>query len=127
MANAITTQTIMNGPKNLIVKVHVTGDGSGDESNTNLVDVSSFSADEVTITGIHAALNGFTMELLWDATANISILCVPDYEYNLNGSVARFGGIPNNAGSGKTGDILFSTTGLGNGDKGSVILEMVKK
>ena len=37
-----------------------------------------------------------------------------------------FGGIPNNAGSGKNGDVLFTTKGASNGDTYSITLEMTK-
>ena len=37
-----------------------------------------------------------------------------------------FGGIPNNAGSGKDGDILFTTKDHTSGDTYSIILEMLK-
>jgi len=37
-----------------------------------------------------------------------------------------FGGLPNNAGSGKNGDILFTTIGHSSGDTYSIVLEMVK-
>ena len=128
MANTITKQTLLNGPRNLVVKINISGDGSGEESATSLIDVSAYDASEVVIESIKAALNGFVMELLWDATANVPIVEIPDYEYNLNGhQIGSAGGLWNNAGTGKTGDILFSTTGLGAGDKGSVILKMRKK
>ena len=38
----------------------------------------------------------------------------------------NFGGIPNNAGSGKNGDILFTTKGHSSGDTYSITLEMAK-
>jgi len=37
-----------------------------------------------------------------------------------------FGGLSNNAGSGKTGDILFTTKGHSSGDTYSIVLEMIK-
>ena len=37
-----------------------------------------------------------------------------------------FGGLSNNAGSGKNGDILFTTKGHSSGDTYSIVLEMVK-
>jgi hypothetical protein len=38
----------------------------------------------------------------------------------------RFSGLTNNAGTGKTGDVLFTTVGATAGDKYTVILELVK-
>ncbi len=40
--------------------------------------------------------------------------------------VTQFGGIPNNSGSGKTGDIDFTTVGHSNGDSYSIILVLTK-
>ena len=37
-----------------------------------------------------------------------------------------FSGIPNDAGSGKTGDMKFTTIGAGSGDTYTVILEVLK-
>jgi hypothetical protein len=125
----ITKQTILDGSKNLVVKIHIEGDVGGDETDTVLIDASSYSPifDGGRVMGIHSALVGFTAHLDWDATTNIPLLDIPDYEYNLNGEqIGWFGGIPNNAGAGKTGDILISTTGLGAGDHGMIILELAK-
>ena len=130
MANSITKQTIIDGSKNLVVKIHIEGDGSGEETNTVLIDASSYSpafTDE-TLVGIHATLSGFTADLHWDATANVPLINIPDFEYNLNGKqIGWFGGLPNNAGAGKTGDILMTTIGLGANDHGTIILEIKKK
>lgn len=125
MANTITTQTLNNGPRNLTIKVTIEGDGTGEEASTQLVDISSFDADEARINSVTGSLNGFAVHLEWDATANVQAWTLPEGE-----SFADFrpiGGIQNDAGAGKTGDIDFSTTGLGDGDKGSFLLELVKK
>ena len=129
MANSIVKQTIVDGSRNLVVKIHIEGDGSGDETATVLIDASSYTpaSTDIKITGIHSALTGFTADLLWDATANVSILNIPDYEYNLDTGIRHFGGFPNNAGTGKTGDILITTIGLGAGDHGTITLEMKKR
>lgn len=125
MANTITTQTLNDGPRNLTVKVSVEGDGTGDESNTQLIDVSSFGVDAVKIEKISGALNGFSVTLEWDATSNLNAYTLPEGESFVD--FRGVGGLINNAGAGKTGDIDFSTTGLGAGDKGSFLLELVKK
>lgn len=130
MANTITKQTIIDGSKYLVVKLHIEGDGSGEETNLVLVDASTYSPafTNNSIIGVHSTLSGFTADLLWDATANVPIINIPDYEYNLNGpQIGWFGGLPNNAGAGRTGDILLTTTGLGANDHGTIILEIKKK
>lgn len=131
MANAITKQTIIDGSRLLIVKIHIDGDGSGEETGTVLVDASTYSPayTDCRLKSLHANLSGFTCDLSWDATAPVIITNIPDYEVSWDDSetLARTGGVPNNAGTGKTGDILITTIGLGAGDHGTFVFELVKK
>lgn len=125
MANTLTTQVIQNGPRNLVLNIYVAGDGSGDESATTLVDASAYGASDLVLESFWSGLSGFTADLLWDATANVAFLHLPDYDVRYTPD--KVDGIPNNAGAGKTGDILITTVGLGNGDKGTVMLHLRKK
>lgn len=133
MANTITKQTIVDGSKWLIVKIHIEGDGSGEETNTVLIDASTYSPafTNCSLVNLHANLTGFTCDLIWDATANVPITNVPDYEVHWgegeHGGLFSNAGIPNNAGAGKTGDILISTVGLGANDHGTILLKIKKK
>lgn len=126
MVNTVTKQTILDGETQLIVKMHITGDGSGDETATNLIDVSTYAGapTEVKIYNIDAAFSGFSVNMLWDATANVDIINLPEGEDIFD--FERFGGLLNNSGTGKTGDIVFTTSGLGSGDEGTIILHMRK-
>lgn len=129
MPNVITSQTIVDGSRNLIVKIHIDGDGSGEETGTVLLDASSYSPafTNAKLIGIHSQLTGFVAELEWDGATNSELLIVPDYEFNLNGDqIVHFGGIPNDATT-PTGDILITTVGLGANDHGSIILELKKR
>ena len=66
------------------------------------------------------------VELLCDATANTLIIGLsPDS--NGYHDYTPFTGIPNNAGSGVTGDILFTTIGASAGDTYTVILDLIKE
>jgi|TARA_R100001530_G_scaffold413_3_gene624 hypothetical protein len=127
MVNTITQQTLTEGPRNIVSKVKITGDGSGDESATILVNVSEFGVPpgSVSILRIKTMLIGFTVKLLWDADTNVDIIDLPVGEQHMDFN--SYGGFYNNAGVGVTGDILFTTTGLGSGDEGTIILEMKKK
>jgi hypothetical protein len=67
------------------------------------------------------------MEVLmyWDATADVLIQTIPQnslYTFDFE----KFGGLTNNAGAGKNGDILFSTSDASAGDEYTIVLEMVK-
>lgn len=128
MANAITSQTIIDGQRDVIVKITITGDGSGDETDTVIFDASSFTpafTDDKLMKYWVSPL-GFTMKLSWDATANIPIVTVPS-DHDEDTDFTFFGGIVNNTGAGKTGDILLTTTGLGAGDVGYIVLSIKKK
>jgi hypothetical protein len=67
------------------------------------------------------------MEVLmyWDATTDVVIQTIPqNTSYTLD--YEKFGGLTNNAGAGKNGDILFSTSDASAGDEYTIVLEMVK-
>lgn len=127
MANAITKQTIINDSRNLVVKIHIVGDGSGDETATNLVDISALDskADRVKITKIISSLEGFSVNLIFDATANVDIMTLTQTDTTLD--FTDIGGLVNNAGSGRTGDILMDTVGLAAAEEGTIILHMKKR
>ena len=65
------------------------------------------------------------VQLLWDATADVPIAAMPGRgEYQSR----HYGGLTNNAGAGKTGDINILTTGYASGTQAfTLILEMVKQ
>lgn len=125
MANTINVETELDGERNLVLQIGITGDGTGDETNTALVDISAFNADEASLVAVTGDLTGFSATLEWDATANEIAQQVPEghsfVDYGFTG------GNINRAGAGKTGDIDISTVGLGLGDKGSIRLELRKK
>lgn len=132
MANTVTKQKINDGPRNTVLHVMIVGDGSGEETATVIVDASDLSSTptDLVLVGCHASLVGFTAKLSWDATANVDFLALgegeTDFNYTALGSHDG-GGLINNAGAGKTGDVLITTTGLGNGDYGHVTLHLRKR
>ena len=131
MADTVTTQTIMDGERNLIMKFTNVSDGTG-ESAVAKVDVSALSSNsdgkacsEVRIMRISHAIVGMSVQIFFDATTNVLLMELAESS-NGHMEFKEFGGIPNNAGSGKTGDVLFTTKGHGSGDTYSIVLEMVK-
>jgi len=65
------------------------------------------------------------VDILWDATTDVLCESVPaDVLYKM--CYDEFGGLPNNAGAGKTGDVLFSTVGAAAGDRYTIIIEAIK-
>jgi hypothetical protein len=196
MSNIIETQTIVDGSRNLVVRAHIDGDGSGDETYTNLIDASSYTPafTEVKLMRIDSNLIGFSAELTLEGTPVASgttdgttanklvdsgasfdtdgtavgmlvynstdattaaitaidsgttlsvssdifvsgedyeiggkehIWSLPDYQQNQ--CFEYFGGIPNTELTTPLGDISISTTGLGAGDTGHIMLYFKKK
>jgi len=131
MADAVTSQTIEDGERNCIMKFTNVSDGTG-ESAVAKVDVSALAANaagiscsEVRVMRVSHAIVGMSVQMFLNATSNVLLMELAESS-NGHMDFHDFGGIPNNAGSGKTGDVLFTTVGHTSGDTYSIILEMVK-
>ena len=128
MTDNVTTQILRDGPRNAIVKFTNVSDGSG-ESSVTKVDVSALSDSptSVTITRIDYSTAGIGLDVYWEADTDALVFTIPqdmsdslDYKW--------FGGLSNNAGTGKTGDVLFSTNNSPlKDDRYTVVLHMIKK
>jgi hypothetical protein len=132
MADAVTSQTIIDGPKTVVMKFTNISDGSG-ESAVKKVDVSALntSADGDACTGVVIEKMwwqciGMKVQILFDADTDV--FCIELGE-NQSGhhDYSSFGGLTNNAGTGVTGDILFTTVGHSSADTYTVILYLRKK
>jgi hypothetical protein len=131
MADAVTSQTIQDGNNIAILKFTNVSDGTG-ESAVKKVDVSALEPNSngdvctsVSVARIYWATRGMGVNIEFDATSNVLLTGLPadstgDEYYDL------FTGIPNNAGSGVTGDIDFTTVGHTSGDTYSIILVLNK-
>jgi len=131
MADAVTTQTIIDGERNCVMKFTNVSDGTG-ESAVAKVDVSALASNsagvacsEVRLMRVSHAIVGMSVQMFLDATSNVLLMELAESS-NGHMDFKDFGGLPNNAGSGKTGDILFTTKGHSSGDTYSITLEMVK-
>ena len=131
MADTVTSQTIQDGERVAVLKFTNVSDGTG-ESAVKKVDVSALNANKagesctgVSIARIYWACVGMRVNIEFDATSNVLAMPLPadstgDEYYDL------FSGIPNNAGSGVTGDIDFTTVGHSSGDAYTIILVLNK-
>jgi hypothetical protein len=132
MADTISTQIIQDGGKQAIIKVTAVV-GNTDIVTSTMVDVSTLSVDPVSrrpCTGAVLAKLvyigvGVGVKLEWDATANVLIFDLPvnwteDYDFSAYG-------IPNNAGAGKTGDIVATTVSPTAGDTYTFIFTINKQ
>lgn len=133
MANTITKQVLVDNAEVAIVHIFISGEGSGtDETNTTIID----STDSSTYTGgtwttgriveVSGVLSGFDAVLLWDATTKIPVIKLNN-DNAFHFCYEEYGGIKNNAGTGKTGKILLTTNGLSAAtDKGHITIKIRK-
>ena len=132
MADAVATQTLFDGSKKVIQKFTNVSDGTG-ESAVKKVDVSALTTglDGAACTGVVIEriwwqCIGMKVQILWDATTDV--LCI-ELGVNQSGNheYSVFGGLTNNSGSGKTGDVMFTTVGHTSADTYTIILDMRKE
>lgn len=131
MADAVTSQTILDGERLFIGKFTNISDSTG-ESGVIKIDVSALNpsaagnaCNGVKINKIWAQTLGMSVDILWDATTDLICETIPENQFYLM-DYSSFGGLPNNAGAGKTGDVLFSTVGAAAGDRYTIIIEAIK-
>ena len=131
MADTVTSQTIQDGERKAVLKFTNISDGSG-ESAVKKVDVSALASNssgtactEDAVSKIWWQCVGMGVELLNDATTDTLIIGLSPDSNGMH-DYSSFSGIPNDSGSGKTGDIMFTTIGASNGDTYTVILELLK-
>lgn len=130
MVDAVNSQTLFDGLSQAVMKFNNVSDGTG-ETAVLKVDVSALAANNVgkecsgvSIRKITAMLHGMSVNVLWDASTDVSAVVLAPGMYTLNFDDTAILG--NNSNAGKTGDILFTTVGATAGDTYSIILEMIK-
>jgi hypothetical protein len=131
MADAVSTQTILDGERLYIAKFTNISDGTG-ESAVTKVNVANLARNSfnlacngVKLNKIWAQTDGMGVNILWDATTDALCETVPQ-NVMYTASYNDFGGISNNAGTGKNGNVLFTTVGASAGDRYTIILEFIK-
>ena len=130
MADAVTTQILVDGTQRAVFKFTNISDSTG-ETAVVKVDVSalrSFQGEPctgVSIQRVDVITVGMGLDMLWDATTDALALSFGSDDF-VTLDFSRFGGITNNAGAGKTGDLVFTTVGAASGDRYTVVLEVLK-
>ena len=131
MADAVTSQTLFDGDKPVVMKFTNISDGTG-ESAVKKVDVSALESDingntctSVAIEKIWWQCIGMKVRMFFDATSDKFIIELGENQSGYH-DYSEFGGIKNKAGSGKTGDIDFTTVGHSSADTYTIILKMRK-
>lgn len=126
MANTVTRQLILNGSRNYVIHITLTGDGSGDETALRLNSTTGDLGTDDKLMQVNANLSGFSGTLLWDANTDVKAVDIAQ-DVDVHQKWYKFGGLTNNASTGKTGDILLATSGLSAGDIGTITLYLKKK
>ena len=131
MADAVTSQTIQDGERKAVLKFTNASDGSG-ESAVKKVDVSALATNSAGDTCTGVAINkiwwqctGMSVKIEFDATSNVLAIGLSEDSNGFH-DYSNFSGIPNNAGSGVTGDLDFTTVGASSGDTYMIVLELIK-
>jgi len=132
MANVTTNTRLIAGTRRVVQYVAVDSDGT-EETDLVLYDSSAVATalgivDPLTCTlvSIKAVVNATSaarVELQFDATTDILAMALPA-ESDIDFNFKDIGGLKNPAGTGITGDITLTTTGLGAGDNIIIILEV---
>ena len=132
MADAVATQTLIDGDKKVVQKFTNISDGTG-EAAVVKVDVSSLATNSrgdactgVVIEKIWWQCIGMKVQILFDASTNVFCIELGENQSG-NQDYTNFGGLSNNSGSGKTGDVLFTTVGHTSADTYTIIMSMRKE
>ncbi len=131
MADAVTSQTIIDGEKKVVMKFTNVSDGSG-ESAVAKVDVSALATNTagsactgVAIEQIWWQCIGMKVNILWDASSDVLAMQLGENQSGHH-DYTIFGGITNNASS-PTGDVNFTTVGHSSADTYAIVLYMRKE
>lgn len=127
MANAVATQILEQGERNVVMKLTGLLDTS-DESRVIKVDVSALAppCTLIRVDEIQWQISSqLTVKLDWDATTPVLMTTLVGYEHI---DFRSTGGLLNNAGTGITGDIFLTTIGWASGTQSYTIwLHLVKQ
>jgi hypothetical protein len=131
MADAVTSQTILDGERLFIGKFTNISDGTG-ETGAIKINVSDLrpnafglACNGVKINKIWSSCHGMNIRILFDATTDAYAWMIPQ-NTNYLMDFSTFGGLPSNAGAGVTGDVLFTTTDASAGDSYAIVIEAIK-
>lgn len=131
MADAVTSQTILDGERLFIAKFTNISDGTGETAVVKINAASlnpnafGYACNGVKINKIWATTHGMEVRILFDATTDTFAWMLPQ-NTNYLMDFSTFGGIPSNAGAGVTGNVLFTTADASAGDMYTIVLECIK-
>lgn len=125
MAVSATVQKLEFGSRNIAFQLTGLGDGQGQETLAPKVIASQFLpvSKSPRVERLSGVVDYGVVELFWDAAVPVRF-AVLSGQFNLDFN--RIGGLTNNAGGGRTGNVLLSTVGFELNSTYTILLEMVK-
>ena len=133
MSNTNTITVISSSLKEAVVYVTIDSDGT-EETDLVIYDSSAVASLvgttdplDSTILSVYASVSAAVtarVELQWDASTDVLALDIPAGTNATKCNWRSIGGLPNQGGSGKTGDITLTTTGLESGDNITIVLHV---
>ena len=131
MADTVATQTLLDGDRLVIQKFTNISDGTGEAAVNKIIvsglaaSAAGFACDGVKINRIWANTHGMQVRILWDATTDLLTWMIPQ-NVSYFTDFSDFGGLTNNAGAGKTGNVAFTTSDASSGDMYTIVVECIK-
>ena len=126
MANLVGIQDQVDGPRHLVVRVDITGDGSSATESVTVAETALKNCEEFRLDRITGRLAGFSGNLEWEGTTPVEFLQIPDGA-DMERNFTSVSGETNPKVAGYTGDVKLNLAGLAAGEKGSLLLHFVKK
>lgn len=128
MANTVDVQILEEGLRNLVIKLTIKGDGTGDENDTVIIDPASFlNADDLKAMKVTpGSVLGFDIKFLYEGSPTSLEFAVFSAGTNEEIDWTPAGGNINGV-TGKTGKILLTTVGLSVDDVAVVTLYFKKR
>lgn len=123
MADAVATQVLINGEKNVVIALYNVSDGTGESAVTKVA--AATYGTNLRIMKIHFSTDGMAVRLLWDADTDTVAWLIPANQSDCL-DFTHFGGLKNSGGTGVTGNIAATTVGHTSGDTYSIVLELAK-
>lgn len=134
MAAPVPIQRTIHEDQNTVTRlIYIPGDGDADISTPVVVaDLSALTsgATPTDFVFLHACghMRGFNAILSWDATSDVPFWTIGQGSSSPGEGrmIREAGGVTNNAGAGKTGDIVLTTSGYAATEAGMFILKLKK-
>lgn len=122
---AITIQRQINGPRNILLLIQLTGDAGADLLNYPIADILDFDdgTNRLSIKAYQYEFKDFTAELTWGGSQPVDALTLTDQSSTFQKPIAAI--VQHRVNS--DGKLLLSTKGLTSGKYGTLMLHLRKR